>query len=69
MAERFEVADYAPSARPGSRGGLIAKVDEGSPAWEAGLRAGMVLTEANGLVLRDLIDWYWVSDDLEVTVS
>lgn len=69
MAERFEVADYAPSVRPGARGGLIATVDEGSPAWEAGLRAGMVLTEANGLVLRDLIDWYWVSDDLEVTVS
>ncbi|HET6351193.1 MAG TPA: DUF512 domain-containing protein [Coriobacteriia bacterium] len=61
-------ADYAPSSEPGESGGLVASVDAGSPAERAGLRAGDVLVTADGVALRDIIDWQWLADAASVDV-
>lgn len=62
-------ASYAPTTAPGLRGGLIATVTEGGPAWRCGLRPGMSLDEVDGESLRDLIDWYWFADADSVPVG
>ncbi|NTU89860.1 MAG: DUF512 domain-containing protein [Actinobacteria bacterium] len=59
---------YAPSEAPGKQSGLIASVEKGSPAEEAGLQAGMVLTHVDGVELHDLIDWLWLSDEMSIEV-
>ena len=59
---------YAPSEPPGKLNGLIASVEKGSPAESAGLEAGMVLTHVDGIELRDLIDWLWLSDEMSIEV-
>ncbi len=69
MADRPLSQEYAPAKAPGSGGGLISQVDEGSPAWEAGLRPGMRLVAAEGQGLRDVIDWEWIADGPEVEVE
>lgn len=60
MAEQKR-ADYA-STRPRSTGAWVAGVDEGSPAWEAGVEPGMRIVRVNGVEPRDLIDWRWEAD-------
>ena len=54
-------------------GAVIASVGEGSPAERAGLEAGDTLVSLNGVAPRDILDWYWASDensvDLEVRDS
>ena len=52
-------------------GGEIARVQPGSPAARAGLRAGDWLVAINGLVIRDLIDYSYErgSADPELTVE
>lgn len=68
MAEQKR-ADYA-STRERSQGAWVASVEEGSPAWEVGIEAGMRIDRVNGVAPRDLIDWRWEADggvcDLEV---
>jgi len=54
-------ADYA-STREQADGAWIASVEDGSPAWEAGLEPGMRILTVNGVELRDLIDWRWEAD-------
>lgn len=53
---------YAPTDAPASDGGLIADIEETSPAHVAGLRSGDTVVSVDGTVLRDIIDWQWVSD-------
>ena len=60
MAEQKR-ADYA-STRPQADGAWVASVEEGSPAWEAGIEPGMRVERVNGVVPRDLIDWRWEAD-------
>ena len=60
MAEQ-QRADYA-STRPRAEGAWVAAVEEGSPAWEAGIEPGMRIERVNGVVPRDLIDWRWEAD-------
>ena len=60
MAEQKR-ADYA-STRPQADGAWVAAVEEGSPAWEAGIEPGMRIERVNGVVPRDLIDWRWEAD-------
>ncbi|MGN0037611.1 MAG: DUF512 domain-containing protein [Coriobacteriales bacterium] len=47
----------------------ITAVEEDSPAWCVGLEPGMALTHVNGVPLRDMIEWQWQSDGLEVEVT
>ncbi|MGI6230803.1 MAG: DUF512 domain-containing protein [Tractidigestivibacter sp.] len=54
-------ADYA-STRERRLGAWVASVEEESPAWEAGIEAGMRIDRVNGIVPRDLIDWRWHAD-------
>lgn len=54
-------ADYA-STRDRALGAWVAAVEEGSPAWEAGIEPGMRIDRVNGVVPRDLIDWRWEAD-------
>lgn len=60
MAEQKR-ADYA-STRERSLGAWVAAVEEGSPAWEAGIEPGMRVERVNGVVPRDVIDWRWEAD-------
>ena len=60
MAEQKR-ADYA-STRPQADGAWVAKVEEGSPAWEVGIEPGMRIDEVNGVRPRDIIDWRWEAD-------
>ena len=60
MAEQRR-ADYA-STRPQASGAWVAAVEEGSPAWEAGIEPGMRIDSVNGVEPRDIIDWRWEAD-------
>ena len=60
MAEQKR-ADYA-STKPQADGAWVAKVEEGSPAWEVGIEPGMRIDEVNGVRPRDIIDWRWEAD-------
>lgn len=54
-------SDYA-STRPQADGAWLTKVEEGSPAWEAGLEPGMRIESVNGRPLLDIITWRWEAD-------
>ena len=54
-------ADYA-STRPQVTGAWVQTVEEGSPAWEAGIEPGMRIESVNGVRPRDIIDWRWEAD-------
>lgn len=43
-------------------GAVVAAVREDSPAWDAGIEAGMVVTTVDGVVLTDMIEWLWHAD-------
>ncbi len=58
---------YGNVDQPSARGGVIAAVDPGGPAQRGGLEPGDRVLTANGLALRDVIDWRWNAD--EGTVS
>ena len=63
----LEVAGARNMADWRSAGGVtITSVAAGGPAAEAGLKAGDVLTEANGRRLRNYLDWEAVKLDLHV---
>lgn len=57
-----ERADYAPSQAPGTQGAVVKAVADNSPAWEAGLEAGMVVRAVNDVPLDDIITWRWEAD-------
>ncbi len=57
------------SASVSSCRAVIASVEEGSPAWEAGLEPGMVATEVEGVPLEDIIEWRWQSDGFSVELT
>lgn len=62
-------ADYAPSRVPCSEGALVESVEPRSPAHRAGLRPGCRIVTAGGQPLRDIIDWFWLSDGFEVDIE
>lgn len=49
-----------------AQGARIAAVAEGSPAAECGLEPGDTLVSLNGVAPRDILDWYWASDENSV---
>lgn len=59
---------YGDLSQPKLTGGAVEAVEAGSPAQEAGLLPGDRLLTADGLALRDVIDWAWIADDDEVEV-
>ncbi|MEY8436422.1 DUF512 domain-containing protein [Atopobiaceae bacterium 24-176] len=71
MSEQRQRADYGRQELP-ELGAWVASVEEGSPAWEAGLEPGMRVDAVNGAALDDIITWRWEADgasvDLDVTV-
>ncbi len=60
MAEQKR-ADYA-STKEQVIGAWVAKVEDESPAWEAGIEPGMRIVSVNGRPPRDIIDWRWEAD-------
>ncbi len=60
MAEQKR-ADYA-STKEQVIGAWVAKVEDQSPAWEAGIEPGMRIVSVNGMAPRDIIDWRWEAD-------
>ena len=60
MAEQKR-ADYA-STKEQVIGAWVAKVEDESPAWEAGIEPGMRIVSVNGKAPRDIIDWRWEAD-------
>ena len=55
-------ADYAPS-RENGRGAWVTSVRDESPAWAAGIEAGMCVLAVNGKPLTDMIVWLWETGD------
>lgn len=51
------------------KGALISGVDVDSPAYDAGFEAGCYITHVDGQMIRDIIDWRWLSADDEISVS
>ena len=54
-------ADYA-STRERAVGAWVKSVEQGSPAWEAGLEPGMRIDSVNGQPMEDIISWRWEAD-------
>ncbi len=55
-------ADYGAHVPAVTGGGVVATVEEGSPAARAGLVAGDTIVTVDGCALRDVIDWQWLAD-------
>lgn len=53
---------------PPAVGGVVASVDPGGPASRAAIVAGDVVVSADGVALRDIIDWQWASDGPTVSL-
>lgn len=58
-----------PYTSPNYPGADIAAIQVGSPAERAGLKSGMVVHAADGAPLADILDWYWLTDDLEIELK
>lgn len=54
---------------PQGRGAVVACVEAGSTAALAGLESGMRVLSVEGGPLRDVLDWYWLSDGFEVELE
>lgn len=50
-------------------GALISYVTEDSPAYDAGFEPGCRILAVDGMPLRDLIDWRWLTADDEITLT
>lgn len=57
------------ASRPREVKAIVAAVEPGSPADDAGFYAGCALTALNGQPITDILDWRWRSDDFEITVG
>jgi len=62
-------ADYAPSQVMGGSGAIIGAVEPGSPAARSGLAAGMAVQLVDGQPLGDILDWFWLADGAEVSLT
>ena len=62
-------AQGAPLCAPEASGALIAAVEPGSPADDAGFEPGCRITHVGGQPLRDLIDWRWLASDEAAELS
>jgi putative radical SAM enzyme (TIGR03279 family) len=62
-------ASYGGSVPVPSGGGVIASVDPRGPGAHAGLQAGDTIVSADGVALRDIIDWRWLTDGPSVTIE
>ena len=69
LGSSVPLADYAPTTPPGSIGAVVAHVTPGSPADDAGILPGMRVLAADGEPLRDIIDWFWLSDGFSVELE
>lgn len=49
-----------------AEGAVIAAVADNSPALRAGLSAGDIVLSLDGIAPRDILDWYWASDEESV---
>ena len=58
-----------PQSLSNNIGARISSVEAGSPAACAGLEPGMVVLAVDGEPLRDVLDWYWLTDGLEVELE
>ncbi|MDZ4169026.1 MAG: DUF512 domain-containing protein [Coriobacteriia bacterium] len=61
-------ADYGPTREHGAFGGIVSCVEQGSPADRAGISPGQRITHADGMAVRDVLDWRWIADSASVTV-
>lgn len=63
-------APYGTGSASPAMGATVVSVRDESPAWEAGIESGMIVTEVNGRPLTDMIVWLWEadSDSVELTV-
>jgi putative radical SAM enzyme (TIGR03279 family) len=61
-------SDYA-STKPQVEGAWIKSIEDGSPAWEAGLEPGMRVDRVNGRAPLDIIDWRWEASDDVATLD
>ena len=52
-----------------SQGAVIETVDEFSPFHDAGFSPGCRIVDVDGHPVRDLIDWRWLTDGLEIEVG
>jgi putative radical SAM enzyme (TIGR03279 family) len=53
----------------GSAGARIAAIQPDSPAALAGLKPGMTILGVDGEPLNDILDWQWLTDDVEVVLE
>jgi putative radical SAM enzyme (TIGR03279 family) len=61
-------ADYG--GRPSvASGGIVARVEEGSPAFAAGLRPDDRIVAVDAHQLADVLDWQWYSEGDEILVD
>ena len=65
----LDIAKSANRARTHACAALISAVEPYSPADDAGFTAGCHITAVDGQPLRDIIDWRWLSSELEMDVS
>ena len=62
-------ADYGRAHDPDDGGALVVSVRTDSPAYDAGIEAGMRVLTVNGRPLSDMIDWLWEAGDDVVALS
>lgn len=56
-------ADYGRTRDPEpAAGGRVTAVAPDSPAWDAGIEPGMIVTSVNGAPLTDMVVWLWEAD-------
>lgn len=60
---------YSDAHAPAGRGGVVREVAPGSAAAAAGIVAGDVIVAVDGRILRDVIDWMWLTADTPVTLT
>ena len=58
----FDSGVYGDHVTDRASGGVVTAVRPDSPAYDAGIEPGMVVTCIAGDPLRDMIDWLWLAD-------
>ena len=48
--------------------GIVASVEQSSPAMRAGICPGDAVLEVDGRIVRDVLDWRWETDGLEASL-